>query len=178
MNINEKLQQIVNKIINSESPSNSDEDDFLPQNTSDRNRINFIYLKKVLDLINDSVDNFVKMYGKDMALAAIQSVINGEINPIVNRIMEDHFSELQPTIPGIYEYEDLESYLAKASTKELERFLLLIGVSPMYAPLLRKYFGDYGALTIYSMLEAAATGQLDRDLIINSLIEQTYEQEK
>lgn len=172
--MNNPLDQIIDRIINN-TEEDYDEEEITEKDLDNRNKINFIYLKKVLDLINEVMDNFVNLYGKDLAKALIISVINGETNPIAEKIMEDHFSELKPTISDIYEYEDLDSYLAKASTKELERFLLLIGISPMYAQILRKYFGDNGALTIYTILESAATGQLDKDIIINSLMSKTNE---
>lgn len=137
---------------------------------NDPEKAYILYLFKLLDLLASNVNRLVRSYGTDAVYRSlIQAALGGE-DKLTEQIMRDHFEELLPGQEDIFGTVHFDEYIHADSTGMWERVLLFLGVSPKYADILSRYFGDYGLVSLGLLIKALATGEIDFDIIMQEFL--------
>lgn len=132
----------------------------------DPSKAYMIYIFKLLDLLADEIKKLVKQHGADAVTKSLYAAALGQKNALADQLMRDHFEELLPGQEELFGTLNYDEYIRDPSVGMWERVLLLIGVSPKYADIMERYFGDFGLVSLASFIKALATGEIDFSIVM------------
>lgn len=121
------------------------------------------YIFMLLDELGESLTRLKEEHGEEDAVRMLEEASSGRLSPDTKERLQDNLGRLYKKDGALQSsgIRDADAWLSDPDTGMWERVLVLLGVSPLYADIMDRYFGSDGLVSIGVLLRSLLAGHLD-----------------